>query len=142
MTTIVGFLKAKKLVLVYTIAATFVVGLAYKTYNAIFDLGYNKRTSEYTEAYNLEIKKQQDLYDEKLKQTISVMETENKAALDRKDSKAEVIVKTQKVIQYVDKIVVKNECSDLATDVVWMLSESTSTINNEAKRATKTQYKF
>ncbi len=142
MTTILGFLKAKKLIIIYGLVASFIVGFSIKAYNHIYNEGYNKRISEYQAAYDLELQTQQKEYDRKLSETIKLMKEENKAALKRQEAKTEIALRTETVVRYVDKIVVKTECNDLAADVVWLLSESTETINNEAERSTESNYKF
>lgn len=142
MITILGFLKANKnAVLGFLVFCIFVYSV-YNICSYIYDSGYKQRTSEYEQAYILEVEKQQKEYEIKLEQALKVMQSENQAALDRQDVKKEIAIKTEKVIQYVDKIIVKDECANLASDVVWLLSESTATINNEAKRTTKADYKF
>lgn len=142
MITILGLLKANKNLIIYSLIGVCLVLGLYKLYNSIYQSGYNKRTDEYQTAYNLELETQQKEYDDKLAKTIKLMRLENEAALDRQVAKTDIAVRTEKVIQYVDKIVVKTECNDLAVNVVWMLSESTTTINNQAKRTTKSNYKF
>lgn len=105
-------------------------------YNWAYDKGYSAKTSEYEKAYVELVEADKKAYDKKVENALALQKAELEAVAKDSVQLKEIEIQVKTVTKYVDKIVVKTECNDLATDIVGMLSEANS-ITVQAARSTK-----
>lgn len=95
-----------------------------KTY---YKKGVDSVVNQVNEKTNFEIKKQE-------KKNFVLLEQDYKDTVTTEVIKTVTETKIQKVIEYVDKYIeVPVGCEQLASDTVWMLSETTDIINSAAR---------
>lgn len=105
-------------------------------YNWAYDKGYSAKTSEYEKAYVELAEADKKAYDKKVENALALQKAELEAVAKDSVQLKEIEIQVKTVTKYVDKIVVKTECNDLATDIVGMLSEANS-ITVQAARSTE-----
>jgi cell division protein FtsB len=98
-----------------------------------YNKGYAKATEVHETLQKAALKEALDAYDKKVKEVIAHKEKDAEQAEVVKQAEIVVETKVQTVTRYVDKIIVTNECSGLASDVVGLLSQSTDIVRETAR---------
>lgn len=133
MTIIAGLLEKFK----YHLLAMAGLILAFLyAYNWAYYKGYSAKTDEYDKAYAELVEADKKAYGIKVKDALALQKAELEANTKDAVQLKEIEIQVKTVTKYVNKIIVKTECNDLATDVVGMLSEANS-ITVQAARSAK-----
>ncbi|MBP93800.1 MAG: hypothetical protein CMC55_06760 [Flavobacteriaceae bacterium] len=118
---VIGFISVAILILGFSLYITNVKRVAY-------DKGVSDTITEINKQSDKQIKEQED-------KNKVIKEEDHKDEVASVKVITEIKYKTEKVIEYVDReIEVPVGCDKLATDVVYVLSETTSNINKSARR--------
>lgn len=132
MTIILGLLEKFKYHLL--LIAGVILAFLY-AYNLAYDKGYSAKVAEYEKDYAELVEADRKAYEVKVQKALDLQ----KADFEAKEKDAvkikEVEIQVKTVTKYVDKIIVKNECVDLASDVVGLLSEANSITVQAARSA-------
>ena len=135
----VGLVAIKELVvgnakLVAGVAGVVGLGISvYQLHGYVYDSGRESMRVEMVRQYNEQLKDQQIKYELEIKNALDRITLDHKDELERVRSEQEIIVKVEKVIEYVDKeIIVKPECDILASDVVGLLQQATDLVTNSS----------
>jgi hypothetical protein len=103
-----------------------------------YDKGYTEASNNFQNLQKIALDEALANYERKVNEAFAHKEKDTQQAEVTKQAEVIVQTKVQTVTKYVDKIVVTNECSSLATDVVSLLSESTGIVK-EATRSADSQ---
>ena len=97
--------------------------------DSAYDKGYLDAQTEIQVQYNAEVEKMRKEYERNVQQALINQEREYQSEMERLKNEKKIIVRTNTVIDYVDKIVeVPAECDPLIIDVIRMLDEATGII--------------
>ena len=105
-------------------------------YDWAYDKGYSAKSAEYDTKYKELVEADKKAYETKVKDALALQKADLEAVNKDNIQLKEVETQVKTVTKYVDKIIVKNECTDLASDVVGLLSEANS-ITVQAARSAK-----
>lgn len=129
---VLSWIKVNKNVIGKASAIVALIVSLFALYNHIYDLGYSSATAEIQSQANVQFaqyqQEQKATYETKINKIKNALMDEHAKALARVESEQEIQVKIEKVIEYVEKVVIKDECTVLANDVVSLLKQTTSIV--------------
>lgn len=103
----------------------------HQIHSYVYETGFKAGQDALIKMHNEEIEKQRKEYEQAVQKALNVISKDNSEELERIKKEAIVEYRTKEVIKYVDReIVIPSECTDLANDVVRMLSQATSIVIN------------
>lgn len=114
----------------FTGALALIISL-YQIHDYIYETGFKAGQEKLIKEHNIEIEKQRKEYEQAVQKALNVISKDNSEELERIKNEAIIEYRTKEVIKYVDReIIVPSECTDLANDVVGVLSQATSIVIN------------
>ena len=100
-------------------------------YDSIYERGRADMRQELTQQMTDRIGEMRKKYEEQTQKALDIMASDYEAEISRIKAEQEVIVKTEKVIEYVDReIEVPVECESTADDIIWVLQQGIHTIRS------------
>jgi hypothetical protein len=132
MITITGLLAGYKKQIIIVLPLSLCL---YLFYVWSYSKGFDKATENFENLQKVAFDNALANYDKKVKEVIAHKDKDAEQAEVTKQVEIVVETKVQTVTKYVDKIVVTNECSGLASDVVGLLSQSTDIVRETTRSA-------
>lgn len=135
-------LLAVKRFLPHIIGGGIILAAIYAIYSVIYEKGYQAAVMDYNaksaELAQEAVDKAGALYRVQLVR----LQQEHESEITRLRQEQVITTQIQTVTEYVDRIVVKTECTALATDVVGVLSKATDAVNTASSGRAQGTYKF
>lgn len=116
---------------IYFTGALALIITLYQIHDYIYETGFKAGQEKLIKEHNIEIEKQRKEYEQAVQKALNIISRDYGEEIERLKNEAVVEYRTKEVIKYVDReIIVPSECTDLANDVVGMLSQATSIVIN------------
>lgn len=112
-----------------------IIGLAvaaYQLHDHVYTNGYKAAETKMQAEYAAKVEQMQQEYRKDVEDALKKQATEYQSEIDRMAAEKEIVVKTETVKEYVDKIVrveVPAECDPVIDDVIRMLDSATGIIH-------------
>lgn len=112
---------------------------AYQLHDHVYSNGYKAAEAKMQAEYAAKIEDMQVQYRKDVEDALKRQATEYQSEIDRMAAEKEIVVKTETVKEYVDKIVrveVPAECDPVIDDVIRMLDSATGIIHTASDEST------